>query len=920
MLEFYPLGIPDSIFSFLKSQNLAKTTWVVSDLKSKNEIQKLLIDKQGYFLESSILRASDFWKIALRRLAPQIQVVSGDFMQIVVDSFVQKFGEQLDIKELESSTLHAFVQELAPILLQPQSNILLDEWFLSKHEEKKWKRWYLLARGCINFIIYENQMIDSRWIAAYLQTLDISVFHWPNDLIIDLGTEMSSVEMGLFKVLSNKSKVQIIWPQPKWQIDFPLLLKTYSDSSGYGNIAKVEKAAIQSGGSAARFIRVSTQLAEVKFAIAQIRKWHDQGASLNDIAIVSPQIENYWPVLKFFLDEEGVNFQKDHVIKINSIGLVQNFLAYCNNLQHDVSWESLETSLYSRTQSSDRQYESFKSLFYQLYDDSDLMRDNEIKKLFYQKIDYTKPLGRSDFLIVIVKIWQESIQFHGLPTTEQNSLLFELIFKDFLARSADIKSDFKKWMLFLQSCINSKEIKTELSQELGIQVLPLMSSHLSSAKFQLWLGMDEKSLASRKKHLIPVSDIFELKSNFDFSIEYPEESFYDFNVRWLFEKIATEKIYICANSSFESEPLTPSLFFLEHNRANDVVIPAETRHDEVQNYLKDSNAMKILESFKISNYDLPRVGFESLYRDLNNTPNIVPNQNASSLSPSDLEEYWKCGFKLLAQKFFLLRDLPQVAVDLDPRQKGSLLHQLFEFLTSEKNNLDSTGSAKTKIINFLDLKRGELHIYPQDDLLWTVQKTKMLQVGTAFFEFEKNRRQASHEASEKSFEIYFDLEKKDFVIIPSNKSIKIKGRIDRVDKASNGIIIFDYKASTNDLKYHGDWLKNGEFQLLLYLLACEKILYPGQDVIASIYYDYKKFEFSKGYMDENFHAQFIENNRKKKSVASLDSKRLLLIEFNELLAALFLKLQMYDFTALPVDVEICTRCNWSKLCRARHLM
>ena len=80
MLELFPISNPDSIFKWIQSEDLQSQTWIVSDLKSKNEIQKLLIEKQGFFLESSILRASDFWKMALRRLAPQVQIVSNDFL------------------------------------------------------------------------------------------------------------------------------------------------------------------------------------------------------------------------------------------------------------------------------------------------------------------------------------------------------------------------------------------------------------------------------------------------------------------------------------------------------------------------------------------------------------------------------------------------------------------------------------------------------------------------------------------------------------------------------------------------------------------------------------------------------------------------------------------------------------------------
>ncbi len=921
MLEFHPLADSNSIFKLIEQADSQPCTWVVSDLKSKNEIQKRLLEKQGYFLESSILRASDLWKIALRRLAPQMQVVAPDFMQIVVDNFVEKFGIELQIKDSESTTLNAYVQELAPILLHPESDSLLNEWFSKQKKTSKWQRWHLLSRACIKFIIFDHEIIDQRWIAAYLQNLDFDLFVWDKNLLVDLGTEMSSVEMGLFKSLSKKINVKIIWPEPVWGTRFPLLLKTYQDHVGYGTVENVESLRDQSSSVNDQFIRVSTQLAEVKFATAQIRSWHLQGVPLTKISIISAQLEKYWPTLKYFFDEEGLIYNKDHVVRLNSLGLVQNFLSYCNNLLSEVSWESLELSLYSKQQLPDFQFENFKSIFYQLYDDSDLARDEKIKEIFYKKIDYSKKISRDEFLISAVKIWHQAVNFHAVSSGDHEINVFEVIFKDFLSRSSEVQSHFNKWLHFLQSCINSKELKIEASQSDGLQVLPLMSSHLSDSTHQIWLGNDEKSLISKKKHLIPATDIFELKTQFDFSIEYPEESFYDFNIRWLLEKKAVQKVYLCANSSFEAEPLTPSLFFLEKNSAHDLSIPEPTRHDDIQNYLAQSNFLKNSDSQSTAQYDFSDLSVAGLKRDLFSENESVPLAPLESLSPSEIEDYWKCGFKLLAQKAFRLKDLPQVAVDLDARQKGSLLHQLFEYLVGIKEKKLDAEQLRAAMHEFLDQKRIVAKIYPVDELLWSTQKSKLTQIGLTFYDFESKRRQAVHMAAEKSFELYFDTPTGEFYddIKKTTNAIKIRGRIDRVDLSEDEVIIYDYKSSVTDLKNYSGWLENGEFQLLLYLIACDKVLYPDKLATTSLYYDYRKFDFTKGLMSEQFHSLFVANNRKKKSVITADNKQLLLKDFAVLLQELFSKLDQFEFSPKPNDVESCIRCNWSQLCRARHL-
>ena len=302
--------------------------------------------------------------------------------------------------------------------------------------------------------------------------------------------------------------------------------------------------------------------------------------------------------------------------------------------------------------------------------------------------------------------------------------------------------------------------------------------------------------------------------------------------------------------------------------------------------------------------------------------NIVQIKSFESLSPSELEEYYKCPFKLLAQKVFKLKDLPQVAVDLDPRQKGSILHYLFEFLIQ---NLDQLKQAELQVglmQTFLDQKRTELKIYPYDDLLWSIQKAKLIQVGQQFTHFELSRKSNLNKATELSFELIYDFDKKTFSNSDqaSQNYIKFKGRIDRLDESSDGLIIYDYKSSTTDLSHFSDWVEQGEFQLLIYMLACEEALFKPKKVIASVYYDYRKYDYSKGFMLSEFHDKFIETLRKKKSLASSDQKVELFQQFSEALDIIVKKLQQFDFSAAPNDVKICSSCNWSQLCRAQHLM
>ena len=120
-----------------------------------------------------------------------------------MQNFVDVHGEKIGVDESEISTLNKAVQEFAPILLHPASDDILEEWLATQKNEKKWQRWYQCAKICLNNIVFEKKAIDVSWSAAYLQTLDLKAVSWPRPLFVDLGSEFSTVEMGLLKHISQ---------------------------------------------------------------------------------------------------------------------------------------------------------------------------------------------------------------------------------------------------------------------------------------------------------------------------------------------------------------------------------------------------------------------------------------------------------------------------------------------------------------------------------------------------------------------------------------------------------------------------------------------------------------------------------------------------------------------------------------------
>jgi ATP-dependent helicase/nuclease subunit B len=907
MLEFLKVKNPDQIKRLLKNFDPQKQTWIVSDLKSKKEIQNESIARLGYYTDDAILQVSDFWQIWLRRLEPTLQVVSSDFIRTLVQIFIDTYGESLEISENEFSTLDKSVQELAPLLLHPESDTLLKEWIDSQDEDKKWMKWYLRARTCIKFIVQEKRVIDKKWSAAYLQTIDLDQMKWSRELIVDLGTELTSIEMGLFKIFSQSQKVLMCVPSPAWEAKFPYLLKTYSENLGYGETKETTEPPPLVGDY--EFVRLSTQLSEVKYAVAKARIWAEkENIPLEEIAIIAPDIEEYWPVLEHYLSEEGIPFQKEVVAPLNSLGDVQTFLSNLKNLTQDVSWDSLEKNFFQPLNAPEMKYEQFKAMFYQIFDDEDLKRDDKIKSLFYKKLDLHSELTRDDFISFLVRIWST------LPESKTSNSVFEILFKDIFSQSLPMK--FSRWYQFLKSRISRKEIKVAHASADGLIIIPLMWSQMISASHRIYIGLYEEAFRKIRKSIMPLKDIETLKNQFDLALDYPDESHLDFNLRWQSLSSCEKKVYTTPHLSFSAEPLTACLYFLENSPTSAIVAPGPTRLDELQKQLHSFNS-NFASKFETFDY-VDAVAGDRIKKDLHGSELIIQSEVFKNISVSEIESYSKCSFKLFVSKGLRLRDLPHASIDLDPRQKGTLAHALFEYSI----NLIRDGQFSLKLVEaFLDSRRKEANLYKNEDLFWNIQKSKMLTLAQKFHDFENEHRTKFKTKTEVDVEFFFDFEKKEFTKDKVVNGIAIKGRIDRVDQSINDnyYLIYDYKSSAGRVSNFNKWLSDYEFQLLIYTLALETVYADEVPVKGALYYLYKSFDLSKGLVDKEVGLEHFGLSKSNKSLIESDANQALRAEFINFISVIFESLQSGKFKTQPFKTEICIDCDWRKLCRAPHL-
>lgn len=897
MLSFLHIDHPDQIQTVIKDYPVEKFRWIVSDLKSKQDLQRLSLFKNKFYIDDQIIRISDFWLIWLRRLAPQMQVASSDFLK----TYIQQIAESdttLNLKPNEVPTLHYFIQQLAPLLLSANHESLM-EWFSENkynNDNHKWYKWYLKSKYVLSHIL-QKKMIDARWISSYLQGLDLEKIDDNSPLVLDLGSEMTSVEMGVFNRLSKQCDIYIIVPHPEWATKYHFLLNTYKVNAGAGAHTKPTKnnTFVSDPYESSQFLRLSTQLAEVKWLTQTVREWLDQGVLPSQIALLSPQVEKYWPSLSTHLEIEGIPVDKSVVTSLIATQGFQNLIASIQTFSSSLGWEDLEVSYVQSFEqdASDQKlknYEKFKALYIELTDVDDLARDEHIKKLYYRKIDFQTLLSRDEFLAQIVEViaQQRKASLKNDSTTDFQNLL-EIIFKDFISKTIESKFKFSDWFDLFKTFLGRKEVKIKNPHQDGLQIRDLGAVYLNQITHRIWFGLDDSVFQSSSKNLIPLTDIEILKNTFDFPLQYPEESHDEFNLRWLSASACEKQFFTCAHVSISGEPLNTSIFILENNPQPDFYFHPQSRLDQLQ-----------------SGFNPPPT--DKVFFEKRPQKNLISNFKITDISGTDVINYAKCGFKLLASKGFKLRDYSVVSVDLDHMQKGTLAHDLFEYLMTDK--LYQTVQT-SQIATYLEQKRQSLNLFPNDDLFWSIQKNKFVQIGLRFSENEKTRL---------GTDLLNHILEYDFSLL--NSDFQIKGRIDRIDLdvTTGEQIIYDYKRTDSSKNSNFDkWISEKEYQMLFYLMAVAEQSTDLDKIRGAVYYFYQKLKVNKGlYVPGNQH--FDRQIEVKKSMkAEPEQLRQLMEDFKIVLVDIFTKLKTFDYTAEPDDLDICQSCDWRRLCRAPHL-
>ncbi len=900
-----------------------KTTWLISDLKSKLEIQKLLLSQTDFLNAESVLRASELWRLLLFRVNPEWQIVSREFAISLISQYLKDLHtDELQLPSLETkffqaenqgfaNTIYNYITQLMPALSHPQGVELLTEWLAENEDcQTRWGRWFELSSQVWDIFLKEK-FVAAPWTSGVVvNELDIDRL-WSRNLIVDLGSELSQVESEVLVMLSKFIDVTVIEPTPSWSKLYSSSLTAYKrlreavsnkvtplSSGEFGQVPKIT------------YKKFTTELAEIKDISAQIRKRLDGGVPAHDIAVIAPDVEAYLPALLSYFKIEGIGVNRDVLANFNEFREINQWVAQLRLRLGLFNESDLEISIFNQNDRSQMKYDQFAKLFRFVYSRDDLKRDQEIEKLFKIDLDLRTQVSRDKFFVWTLKFLPESIALDKLD------VLFKKIWAE-IPVEKNLSVDL--WLNYLQALIAKTNYKISEADENGIQILNLSSCEHTCARALFVVGLCEEAFRSGFQTALTAFDVQKIAQDFGFQIFSPDQKRSEFQARWILGDPSREVYLSFAVTDFSGQILAPSWLWLEGAQKSEhglkVELPEITRWDEIQ-------TKSIPEILKMRN--IADAVHQGIIDTMNFGPKKIDLKNAVYLSASSIESYLKCPFIYEATRLLKLTDQPSLDLDIDHMTKGSLIHKIFEKLTrAQPMKFDLSDE---EIDGVIDEAKSENQMILGDERLWLSQKKKYVKIARKFLEFEETWRAkfplTKTLGQEVAVRASVDPESLEFKKLKDETAkIIFRGSIDRVDTDGKGnAVVIDYKSSAASLSQYTSWLRNDKIQLILYALAIENAWtdIDPQKVVSAVYFVVQDLNRDTGFKVLNQEGLYSVDDLKKNKIEMKERDDLLKSGYEQVQKTIS-NILSGQFHPEPKRVEDCPDCKWRELCRAKHL-
>ena len=921
-----------------------KDTWLVSDLTSKLEIQKKIfkaridiedIDNSAakprplILEENAVLRANEFWLKLFNQSHPYYSVNSLEFIK----SFANHWMKNQNISWAQSSEtsqqLILYLSQMLPLLTHVEGQKVLGAWFSSNKE--KYIQWAHWAKLCSDFWDYvkDEKIFYSLWAPALLAENEDFDYQWNRKIYFDLSSQLSLLEVELIQRISTYLDIKVIVPEYAhkdygvWSYD---ILKEQIDHDRKVDLANSDQEDQKPlgnfndfsflDGCEVQYLRHSSMLAEVKTVVNQLRAWRESGISLRRMAVLAPDIEQYWPVLFPYLKKEGLYSQKKYLQRLSGLHMVQQWLSQVRFAAQVFEFEDLEQVFFGGDDTYNQSYGKFKSLFKNFLDKKDLEKENYMSIAMKKWQSFSKKYIADDNNVTRAQFVQWL--FSAVPSSANEDLLNPVYKKIFESGYDDTVFSFKSWISFLEKIVAKIEftVTEDVPNREGLYCDNIISGQWTGATHVLVLGLSEEFLNPKSMVGINEGDIKSIFQQTGFHLQWKTQNEKEIELQWFLQNNKLKNVVLSyPEADFSSTVLSGSKFWITNafkkygNQLPGVSNPSETRWDQLQ---------------KSSEQDHVQNWRTHVLRDVGEETMSNFGQGIDfHLSVSQIESYEKCPFTFAAKKLFKLYDLPDLDLDIDHMTKGKITHALFEKLTEEDPMRFSytDNELKEVIAQIIDHK----DTYVGDQVMRVVLSSYYIELAKGFLKFEKSWREQFPETQtvgrEVKIEAYWDEDKKH--LVEQKTGYKFVGYIDRVDKDEQGnYAIIDYKSSDAQAQNYKSWLKNDKYQLSIYAEAVENACtsLPSGSVDGAFYYVAKTLDRNKGFKVTDSSQGLYDGESYRYNSLTTEGKKSLFNDINSKVDEDIQKIKSGQFLAEPKKNESCEGCYWRSLCRAPHLI
>jgi len=256
--------------------------------------------------------------------------------------------------------------------------------------------------------------------------------------------------------------------------------------------------------------------------------------------------------------------------------------------------------------------------------------------------------------------------------------------------------------------------------------------------------------------------------------------------------------------------------------------------------------------------------YEGFLKDEKNIA-CLKRYGAEAISVSQMEQYGRCPFEFFCSRILGIEELPEFEDEMSPLDRGKLVHRiLYRFYSRMKEEgripIDTDKKMAESFDTISAIAQTETVKFSYKGIFWEIEKEnlfgnpekKIKGLLKVFLELERRRYDspAAAEFVPAFFEVSFGglpfssatdtISRKEPLLLTSDDiTLRIRGRIDRVDLSKDAFIVFDYKTSTQKPTLK-DLEKGQSMQLPVYLLACEELLHSHTGkkfkMLGSLYY------------------------------------------------------------------------------------